>query len=90
MTSNGRLGKLDTGVPGCILKTEAESIEGKQQKNMARRSREDAEESILRELGGWIVYILLIIGLTYFIITFGRAENKSEWIFHGDNVAKRG
>ena len=37
---------------------------------MARRSREDAEESILRELGGWIVYILLIIGLTYFIITF--------------------
>ena len=33
-------------------------------------SREDAEESILRELGGWIVYILLIIGLTYFIITF--------------------
>ena len=48
------------------IKTEAESIEGKQQKNMARRSREDAEESILRELGGWIVYILLIIGLTYF------------------------
>ena len=37
---------------------------------MARRSREDAEESNLRELGGWIVYILLIIGLTYFIITF--------------------
>ena len=37
---------------------------------MARRSRKDAEESILRELGGWIVYILLIIGLTYFIITF--------------------
>ena len=37
---------------------------------MARRSREDSEESILRELGGWIVYILLIIGLTYFIITF--------------------
>lgn len=28
------------------------------------------EGGILRELGGWIVYILIIIGLTYLIITF--------------------
>lgn len=33
--------------------------------------RKEAEESsILRELGGWILYILIIIGLTYLIITF--------------------
>ena len=28
------------------------------------------EGGILRELGGWLVYILIIIGLTYLIITF--------------------
>lgn len=28
------------------------------------------EKSILRELGGWLLYILIIIGLTYLIITF--------------------
>ncbi|HAX52205.1 signal peptidase I [Muricomes intestini] len=28
------------------------------------------EKSIIRELFGWIVYILIIIGLTYLIITF--------------------
>lgn len=32
--------------------------------------KEQEERSILRELGGWIVYILIIIGLTYLIITF--------------------
>ena len=33
-------------------------------------SGEERESSILRELGGWILYILIIIGLTYLIITF--------------------
>ncbi len=28
------------------------------------------ERGILRELGGWLLYILIIIGLTYLIITF--------------------
>lgn len=38
---------------------------------MARRSnREEEESSILGELGGWLLYILIIIGLTYLIITF--------------------
>ena len=38
---------------------------------MSRHSkREEEERDILGELGGWIVYILLIIGLTYLIITF--------------------
>ena len=32
--------------------------------------REEEERDILGELGGWLVYILLIIGLTYLIITF--------------------
>lgn len=30
----------------------------------------EQERSILRELLGWIVYILIIVGLTYLIITF--------------------
>lgn len=33
-------------------------------------ARQEEEKSILRELGGWILYILIIIGLTYLIITF--------------------
>ena len=33
-------------------------------------ARQEEERSILRELAGWIVYILIIIGLTYLIITF--------------------
>ena len=38
---------------------------------MSRHSkREEEERDILVELGGWLVYILLIIGLTYLIITF--------------------
>ena len=38
---------------------------------MSRHSkREEEERDILGELGGWLVYILLIIGLTYLIITF--------------------
>lgn len=40
-----------------------------QTKDMSRRSKRE-EDSILGELGSWIVYILIIIGLTYLIITF--------------------
>ena len=32
--------------------------------------QKEEERGILRELGGWIVYILIIVGLTYLIITF--------------------
>lgn len=32
--------------------------------------KEEKEKSIFRELLGWIVYILVIIGLTYLIITY--------------------
>ncbi|MDE6938178.1 MAG: signal peptidase I [Lachnospiraceae bacterium] len=38
---------------------------------MAERDRRNEEErGILRTLGGWILYIVVIIGLTYLIITF--------------------
>ena len=40
-----------------------------QTKDMSRRSKRE-EDSILGELGSWIVYILIILGLTYLIITF--------------------
>lgn len=32
--------------------------------------KKDEEKSVFRELFGWILYILIIIGLTYLIITF--------------------
>ncbi|MGO5051331.1 signal peptidase I [Lachnospiraceae bacterium LCP25S3_G4] len=37
---------------------------------MARNREYEAERSIFKELLGWIVYILIIIGLTYIIITY--------------------
>ncbi len=55
-------------------------------------SGEERESSILRELGGWILYILIIIGLTYLIITFvgqrTRVSGSSmEMTLHnGDNL----
>lgn len=38
---------------------------------MARYGQKDEKErSTFRELGGWILYILIIIGLTYLIVTY--------------------
>lgn len=52
-----------------MIESSEESERGLQQ--MARRTREEIKErSIFRELGGWLLYILIIIGLTYLIITF--------------------
>lgn len=34
------------------------------------RKDKDEEKSILRELLGWVVYLLIIVGLTYLIITY--------------------
>lgn len=39
---------------------------------------ETEKKSVWRELGGWILYILLIIGLTYLIITFIGQRTKVE------------
>ena len=52
-----------------MIESSEESERGLQQ--MARRTREEIKErSIFQELGGWLLYILIIIGLTYLIITF--------------------
>jgi len=37
---------------------------------MSRRRKRDVGGSVLRELGGWLLYIVIIVGLTYLIITF--------------------
>lgn len=37
---------------------------------MSRRRKGGAAESVLQVLGGWLLYILIIVGLTYVIITF--------------------
>ena len=43
---------------------------------MAKHGEEDikteknAEKSIMKELFGWIIYILVVVGLTYLILTF--------------------
>ena len=61
---------------------------------MSRHSkREEEERDILGELGGWLVYILLIIGLTYLIITFvGQrtmvsGSSMETTLQDGDNLA---
>ena len=37
---------------------------------MARRKKKNRVGSVMRELLGWLFYILIIIGLTYLIITY--------------------
>ena len=52
---------------------------------MSRHSkREEEERDILGELGGWLVYILLIIGLTYLILC--RTADDGKRLFHGDDI----
>lgn len=61
-------------------------------KDRKKRGKEGSQKSAWQELGGWIVYILLIIGLTYLIITFvgqrtqvdGHSMEPS--LSHGDNL----
>ena len=58
---------------------------------MARRRREK-EHGIFRELLGWIVYILIIIGLSYLIITYvGQrtmvsGQSMEPTLSNGDNL----
>lgn len=57
-----------------------------------RRRRRDKEPGVIRELFGWIVYILVIVGLTYLIITYvGQRTRVSghsmePTLSHGDNL----
>ncbi|MCB7303294.1 signal peptidase I [Bariatricus massiliensis] len=56
------------------------------------KKKDAVPKSAWQELGGWIVYIILIIGLTYLIITFvgqrtqvdGHSMEPS--LSHGDNL----
>lgn len=56
------------------------------------RKKESVPKSAWQELGGWILYIALIIGLTYLIVTFvgqrtqvdGHSMEPS--LSHGDNL----
>ena len=74
-----------------MIESSEESERGLQQ--MARRTREETKErSIFRELGGWLLYILIIIGLTYLIITFVgqrtrvRGSSMETTLSNGDNL----
>ena len=49
-----------------------------------RRGRRK-EHGIIRELLGWIIYILIIIGLTYLIITY-VGQRRGQRIIDGDNI----
>lgn len=37
---------------------------------MARKKKDEKEQSVFREMFGWIIYILIIVALTYLIITY--------------------
>ena len=43
---------------------------------MARRKKKNRVGSVMRELLGWLFYILIIIGLTYLIITYGGQRTR--------------
>lgn len=59
---------------------------------MARRHRRSHEPGVFRELLGWIIYILIIVGLTYLIITYvGQrtrvsGESMETTLSDGDNL----
>lgn len=72
-----------------MMEAENKELDIKDRKN---RVKEGPKKEAWQELGGWIVYILLIIGLTYLIITFvgqrtqvdGHSMEPS--LSHGDNL----
>ena len=55
---------------------------------MARRRREK-EHGIFRELLGWLVYILIIIGLSYLIITYVGQRTMVSGTVHGAHPEQR-
>ena len=52
----------------------------------------DKTKGILKELGSWILYLLVIMGMTYFIITYVGQRTKVDGssmettLSHGDNL----
>ncbi|WP_082891587.1 signal peptidase I [Bariatricus massiliensis] len=71
---------------------EAENKEMEIKDGRPDKKKDAVPKSAWQELGGWIVYIILIIGLTYLIITFvgqrtqvdGHSMEPS--LSHGDNL----
>ena len=59
---------------------------------MARRKKKNRVGSVMRELLGWLFYILIIIGLTYLIITYVgqrtrvRGSSMETTLSDGDNL----
>ena len=56
-------------------------------------------KEIIKELSGWLLYIVLIIALTWTVVTFvGQrtevsgylcgAENRSQWFFYGNYTVR--
>ena len=43
------------------------------------------EPGIIREILGWIFYIIVILVLTYVIITYVGRKNKCQRVIHGDD-----
>ena len=46
-------------------------------------------KSILKELMGWIVYIVIIVGLAWLIITFVGQRTQVSGLLHGDDSFRR-
>lgn len=66
--------------------------ENKELDREVHKKKDGSQKSAWQELGGWILYILLIIGLTYLIITFVGQRTQVDGhsmepcLSHGDNL----
>ena len=54
---------------------------------MGKTKEEKKSHSVAYELFGWLVYIAIIVGLTWLIITFVGQRTQREWSFYGDDAA---
>ena len=45
-------------------------------------------KEIIKELAGWLLYIVLIIALTWTVVNLCGAENRSQWFFYGNYAVR--
>ena len=45
-------------------------------------------KEIIKELAGWLLYIVLIIALTWCCGHLCRTENGSQWFFYGNYAVR--
>ena len=47
-------------------------------------------KEIIKELSGWLLYIVLIIALTWTVVTFvgQRTEVSGQWFFYGNYTVR--